>query len=155
MKEKKVALFLWRFQPWHIGHRDALERILLSYDHVKIVIGSANESRTERNPWTSKEREKTIQKSIEDIYTPETISFFELDDVPDDDDLWAQQLRSKVGDFDMLFTGNSWVQDICTQSKIPCTWIDYHVDISATEIRRLLSRWSDVSKYAIISSLPR
>lgn len=89
-----IALFVGRFQPWHIGHRDALDTILGAHNHVKIVIGSAQESRTEKNPWTAPEREEIIRSSIEDIYTPDMFSFFHLEDILESDEAWLKELQN-------------------------------------------------------------
>lgn len=59
------ALFIGRFQPFHRGHMSALQDILQTgYDHVVLIVGSANISRTDNNPWTYTERELLIRTCL-------------------------------------------------------------------------------------------
>ncbi len=56
----KRALFPGRFQPFHKGHLSVVEELLREYDEVVIVIGSAQEGFTCRNPFTAGERLEMI-----------------------------------------------------------------------------------------------
>jgi len=67
--------------------------ILENHGHTKLVIGSSQESRTKCNPWNSIEREEIIKKSIDNIYTPEKISFHHLPDILESDEIWLQELQ--------------------------------------------------------------
>lgn len=60
----KTAVFLGRFQPFHIGHYSIVEKILTEYKRLMLVIGSAEKSGTDENPWTLQEREEIIRASI-------------------------------------------------------------------------------------------
>ncbi len=61
---KPIAVFLGRFQPFHIGHMSIVEGILTDYQRLILVIGSAEKSGTDENPWTLQEREEIIRASI-------------------------------------------------------------------------------------------
>lgn len=60
------VLFPGRFQPFHLGHMHAIKRLLEEFDEVVIVIGSAQEGFTCRNPFTSGERMEMIKYSLEE-----------------------------------------------------------------------------------------
>lgn len=60
----KTSVFLGRFQPFHIGHYSIVEKILTEYERLMLVIGSAEKSGTDENPWTLQEREEIIRASI-------------------------------------------------------------------------------------------
>ena len=172
---QSIALFIWRFQPWHIGHRDALDEILNTHSHVKIVIWSSQESRTSMNPWTAEEREEIIRQDLNSEFRVQSsewndssilnfefwtlnsskrIWFYYLPDILESDELWLRELQKVAWSFDMLFSGNDWMRNICEEFGVPFAWIDYNIDISATQIREMISNWKDVSKYTSQTNLP-
>src|SRR3970040_1541422 len=50
------ALWIGRFQPFHLGHLSMAKRILAEVDELVIGIGSAQYSHTPENPFTAGER---------------------------------------------------------------------------------------------------
>lgn len=62
MSDKKYtyAVFIGRFQPFHNGHKRAIDAALQIAEKVIIVIGSADQPRTPKNPWTAAERASMI-----------------------------------------------------------------------------------------------
>ncbi len=148
-KSQSTAIFLWRFQPFHIGHMSIVERILTDYGRLILVIGSAEKSWTEDNPWTLQEREEIIRASIP-LELQERMDIIWLDDVPDDD-IWCENLKNILPSEVILFTGNEWVRDICARHDIQTEWIDsYQIDISGTRIREMIQRGEDVSKWTTL-----
>lgn len=59
-----LALFIGRFQPFHLGHRKIVSEALRVSECVLIMVGSAFEPRTPRNPWTYDERVAMIRSSF-------------------------------------------------------------------------------------------
>lgn len=55
-----IGLLVGRFQPFHLGHLHAVRYCLSKSDELIIVIGSALESHTSRNPFTTRERIQMI-----------------------------------------------------------------------------------------------
>ncbi|MEM0023032.1 MAG: adenylyltransferase/cytidyltransferase family protein, partial [Archaeoglobaceae archaeon] len=47
------ALFIGRFQPYHLGHHEVVKKILEEVDELIIGIGSAQESHSLENPFTA------------------------------------------------------------------------------------------------------
>ena len=61
-KKYELALILGRFQVFHKGHVEIVEKALEVADKVLILIGSAQESGTERNPFSYETRKDMIAK---------------------------------------------------------------------------------------------
>ncbi|MCY0867941.1 MAG: nicotinamide-nucleotide adenylyltransferase [Desulfurococcus sp.] len=58
----KRVLFPGRFQPFHKGHLTAVKKLLEEFDEVVVLIGSAQEGFTCRNPFTAGERVEMITR---------------------------------------------------------------------------------------------
>jgi nicotinamide mononucleotide adenylyltransferase len=145
----KTAIFLWRFQPFHIGHLSVVEKIFShDFDCLMLIIWSAEKSGTDENPWTLQEREEIIRASIP-LELQEKIDIVWLVDVPDDDE-WCENLKHLTLNVEpvTLFTGNPWVRDICERHNIQTNWIDsYDIDISGTKIRQMIQNGENVSDF--------
>lgn len=59
--KKKFVGYIGRFSLWHNGHAAVALRALQRYENVHILIGSADQPRTIKNPWTAQERAEVIQ----------------------------------------------------------------------------------------------
>ena len=60
-----VAVYVGRFQPFHNGHLALLQRALALAPLCVVVIGSANQARTPKNPFTWAERAEMIGQALE------------------------------------------------------------------------------------------
>ncbi len=58
------GLFVGRFQPFHIGHLDAIKYSLKGVDELVIVIGSAQYSHNTNNPFTAGERLVMVRRAL-------------------------------------------------------------------------------------------
>lgn len=150
---KKTGIYIGRFQPWHIGHTDALRQIFSECNQVYILLGSIQESRSQKNPWTPKERIEIIQKSIPSK-DREKIKFYEIEDHPDDD-VWFEKLQEILPENATIYSGNPWVLDICKQQNYPHKEINLNINVCATEIRSELKKGNDTQETTIVKSLPK
>jgi nicotinamide-nucleotide adenylyltransferase len=126
-----------------------VEKILAEYERLILVIGSAEKSGTDDNPWTLQEREEIIRASTP-LELQERMDIVGLDDVPDDD-IWGENLQVLLPSEVIFFTGNEWVRDICERHGIQTDWIDsYEIDISGTKIREMIRRGEDVSNWTVL-----
>lgn len=129
------AAFLGRFQPLHQGHHQVIEAYKQSYDDLEIVIGSADESRTEENPLTPGEREEVIRECFPDI------ELLHLEDEGKDDKgnrRWAEKLEERI-DADIVLTRNELVKELLeSHTDLQVEEQDmYDKDLySGTEVRR-------------------
>ncbi|HID71302.1 MAG TPA: nicotinamide-nucleotide adenylyltransferase [Thermoplasmata archaeon] len=107
MKEK--ALFVGRFQPFHIGHLFVVKEMVKMGYHPLIVIGSAYKSHTFENPFTAGERFTMINRCLNSEKMEHT-----LIPVPDINRyaLWVEHLESLLPRFTTLFTNSSILQEL-------------------------------------------
>lgn len=59
-----LIVFIGRFQPVHIGHVDVIKSALALADNVLVLVGSSNQPRTSKNPWTFHERASMIHSAV-------------------------------------------------------------------------------------------
>lgn len=84
MKPYDVGLVCGRFQTFHKGHEKLVDTGLLLCDRLLILIGSAQESGTERNPFNINTRTKILREIYGD--RPE-IMIYALSDMTDENDV--------------------------------------------------------------------
>lgn len=58
------GLYVGRFQPFHLGHLEAIKHILKEVDELVIVVGSAQYSHNVENPFTAGERLEMIRRAL-------------------------------------------------------------------------------------------
>lgn len=89
-----LAVYIGRFQPFHNGHLAVLQRALKVAAHCVVVLGSAHQARTPKNPFTWHERAEMIRQAI-----PATdqarIHFLPIRDYYDEA-RWVEAVRSGV-----------------------------------------------------------
>jgi len=66
---KNTAVIIGRFQPIHSAHIELIQTALNENDEVIILVGSVNQARTPKDPFTFKEREEMIRKSFSSNYS--------------------------------------------------------------------------------------
>lgn len=133
MSPNTKALFIGRFQPFHIGHLDALTQI--SEDKIIIGIGSSQYSKTEENPWTFEERKQMIDHAL----AHENLNY-QIIAIPDihDEKNWVEHVEKIVGKFDLVYTGNDWVQKLFEEKGYVVKKIEIKIQISGTELRKMI-----------------
>ncbi len=62
----KRGLYVGRFQPFHLGHLQAIQHMLKETDEAVIVIGSAQYSHNTNNPFTAGERLVMIRSALKE-----------------------------------------------------------------------------------------
>ncbi|MBI2079817.1 nicotinamide-nucleotide adenylyltransferase [Candidatus Micrarchaeota archaeon] len=104
----KRVLFVGRFQPFHLGHYDAIKKLLGKYDEVIIVIGSAENSLTSDNPLTTGERIDLIRSCLSE----EELSRVLLVPIRDinSNSVWVAHLLSYLPSFEAVYTNNDLVK---------------------------------------------
>lgn len=97
-----TAVLIGRFQPFHNGHLALLRQALAAAPRVIVVLGSAHQARTPRNPWTWQERAAMVEAAV----TPEEAARIRFAPVRDwyDEARWARAVRQAVAD---LLPGDS------------------------------------------------
>jgi bifunctional NMN adenylyltransferase/nudix hydrolase len=94
-KKYDLAVFIGRFQPVHNGHMQVIKLALKSATNVLVLIGSANEARSHRNPWTYQERKDMIRSSIH-LNDVDRVEFMPLEDSAYNDTQWIKSVQDHV-----------------------------------------------------------
>lgn len=90
-----TLVFIGRFQPFHLGHKQVVIDALEQADHVLILVGSAFQPRTIKNPFTYGERYEMILSSLD----PQHISRVTIRPLRDylyNDAQWIAQVQQIV-----------------------------------------------------------
>ena len=66
-KKYHTLVFVGRFQPVTVAHAEIIRRAMAQAKQLVIIVGSAKQPRTYKNPWTSKDREMMLQNVINEI----------------------------------------------------------------------------------------
>ena len=139
-KEEKVfvertGLYLGRFQPFHLGHMEAIKQALKQVDFLVIVLGSAQESHTKENPFTDAEREEMITTSL--FYNGiRNFSVIPVDDI-NDDDLYVKHVEKHVPEFQIVFAAdNQKTAHLFAQKNYKVTAFPRFKNISSSQIRK-------------------
>lgn len=93
-KRHKLAVFIGRFQPFHIGHHAVMEEVAGQVDSMLVLIGSAYRPRSWKNPFHYNERRQFLEAGIADIDLP--IATLPLVDTLYNDRAWATNVRTAV-----------------------------------------------------------
>ena len=64
-KQYDYLVFIGRFQPFHYGHEEVIDKALSLADKVILLVGSSNQPRTIKNPFTFEERKMMIKGSYD------------------------------------------------------------------------------------------
>lgn len=94
-KSFDFLVFIGRFQPFHNGHLEVIEKALSLSKYLIVLCGSAHQPATFRNPWSFHEREKMILASLPQTLRKNVITA-PLEDFPYNDNLWVQQVQNSV-----------------------------------------------------------
>ncbi|MEM5843446.1 MAG: adenylyltransferase/cytidyltransferase family protein [Candidatus Aenigmatarchaeota archaeon] len=137
-----VGLFVARFQPLHKGHERAIRKALKLYEKVIIVIGSADKSREEKNPFTTEERKLMLEAVFSKEINDGKIEILAIEDKTSDEE-WANELISKVS-FDEVYTASDWVAKAFEGKKNVKRFKPFKYEtINGTNIRRLIKEGNE------------
>lgn len=98
------ALFIGRFQPFHLGHLSILQRLSQRYEMIIIGIGSSQYHDTTENPFSEAERRQMISQSLDAV----GIRRYRIVSIPDihNPPRWVDHVCSIVSDFDVVIANN-------------------------------------------------
>jgi len=110
------GLYIGRFQPFHLGHLDAITFALLQVENLWIGIGSSNKSNEKRNPFTAEERKEMIVSSLNDATRKRTQIYY----IPDigDHAKWTYHIDSIVPKYDVVFSNDDFTQSLYQKREI-------------------------------------
>jgi bifunctional NMN adenylyltransferase/nudix hydrolase len=94
-RQYELAVYIGRFQPFHVAHQKTIEHGLEIADNVLILVGSAGGPRTIKNPWTYDERAEMIHMTNNQS---ERVHTLPLRDYTYDDNKWIRKVGEAVND---------------------------------------------------------
>jgi len=141
------GLLIGRFQPFHLGHLDAVLFGLSRTENLFIGIGSSNKSNERKNPFSAEERTEMIISSIESSMI-DRLKIFNIPDV-DNHEKWTFEIDQIVPKYDAVFTNDEFTKTLFEKRKIdviPVVLKDRE-KFSGTNIRQLIAddkNWQDL-----------
>ncbi|MBM2851490.1 MAG: cytidyltransferase [Candidatus Nitrosotenuis sp.] len=105
-----IGLLIGRFQPFHLGHLDAVKFALSSVDELLIGIGSSNKFSEKRNPFSADERKEMIESSLDES-TLGKIKIYYIPDV-NDHDKWTYHIDEIVPKYDVVFSNDEFTHTL-------------------------------------------
>ena len=142
-KPYELGVIVGRFQTIHKGHVEMIEKAAELCLKVGIFVGSSQESRTEKNPFSYEEREKMLK-----MIFGESVFVFPLPDIGVGNNCkWGEyvmkNVKEKFGTLpDLSVSGKedrrtSWL-DFPEGEGVAELFVPKTIDISATEMREFL-----------------
>jgi len=136
-----AALFIGRFQPLHKGHLFALRHIAAKSSRIYVVIGSAQEKRTEKNPFSARERMSMMKAVLVKEKLANMCRVFLLQDIPNDYE-WVSYLDAHVPKYDVCYSNNALVLKLMRRSgkKIARVPLFARKKYNATSVRERMRK---------------
>lgn len=103
----KVGVILSRCQPLHNGHIEMVNKALSENDKVLFIIGSADKSCTERNPFSISYRIDMFKNALDFVDDASKVNFITLRDLSSDSSIPKQGNKDGVVD-DALLVNKEW-----------------------------------------------
>ena len=96
----ETGIFIGRFQPVHQGHVHALGVAASQVGTLYILVGSANQCRSIKNPWTFKERAGMLRVALHSASITHYV-VLPLNDHAYSDSQWIADVRATVEHYEM------------------------------------------------------
>lgn len=141
------GLLIGRFQPFHLGHLEALQFALSKVDKLWVGLGSSNKPVEKNNPFTAEQRKEMILSSIDDSMKEKISIYF----IPDFDNhiKWMEKIDTIVPKFDIIFSNDNLTKHLYSKRNIQVLTIPFlnRESLSGTNIRDLIihdQKWDDL-----------
>jgi len=142
MSDHERALYVGRFQPYHLGHHRLISQVLEEIDELVIGIGSSQYSHVKKNPFTAGERITMITSSLWEYENPIfTIPIFDVNRHA----IWVSHVRSMTPKFSVVYTNNPLIAMLFRESGFEVKHLPLHnrKECSGSEIRRRMIEGED------------
>ena len=141
------GLLIGRFQPFHLGHLEALQFALSKVDKLWVGLGSSNKPVEKNNPFTAEQRKEMILSSIDDSMK-QKISIYFIPDV-DNHIRWIEKIDTIVPKFDIIFSNDDLTKHLYSKRNIQVLSIPFlnRESLSGTNIRDLIisdQKWDNL-----------
>ena len=141
------GLLIGRFQPFHLGHLEALQFALSIVDKLWVGLGSSNKSIEKNNPFSAEERKEMILSSIDDSIQNK-ISIFPIPDL-DNHVRWIQNIDTIFPDYEIIFSNDPMTEHLYSKRNVQVIAIPFlkRDQLSGTRLRDLIKsdqKWDDL-----------
>ncbi|NIM26376.1 MAG: nicotinamide-nucleotide adenylyltransferase [Nitrososphaeria archaeon] len=141
------GLLIGRFQPFHLGHLEALQFALSKVDKLWVGLGSSNKPPQKNNPFSAEERKKMILDSIDDSIKTR-IQIYPIPDL-ENHIKWIELIDTIVPKFDVIFTNDDLTKHLYSKRNITVEPIPFtkREILSGTNIRDMIlsdQNWQDL-----------
>jgi len=141
------GLLIGRFQPFHLGHLEALQFALSKVDNLWVGLGSSNVPVEKNNPFSAEQRKEMILSSIDDSMKKKITIYF----IPDLDNhiKWIEKIDTIVPKFEIIFSNDELTKHLYSKRSIKVESIPFvnRDKLSGTKIRELIisdQKWDDL-----------
>jgi len=120
------GLYVGRFQPFHLGHLEAIKKILEEIEELVAVIGSAQYSHTMENPFTAGERLVMIRSALEEARLDSARVW--VVPVPDVHlhMMWVSAVKGYTPKFEIVYSNESLTKRLFTEAGYKVKGIPYY-----------------------------
>ena len=141
------GLLIGRFQPFHLGHLNALDFALSKVEKLWVGLGSSNKPPQKNNPFSAEERKRMILDSVDD-FIRKRIEIYYIPDL-EDHVKWIKLIDTIVPKFDIIFTNDELTKHLYSKRKIKVLSIPFTKRelLSGTNIRDKIindQKWEDL-----------
>ncbi|MFC7235713.1 nicotinamide-nucleotide adenylyltransferase [Halosegnis marinus] len=149
------GFYIGRFQPYHEGHHAMVERIAGEVDELVLGIGSADQSHTERNPFTAGERIEMVTKATAPM---DLITYA----VPIEDlnrnAVWVSHVQSMSPRFDVAYSNNPLVVRLFEEAGVEVRQSPMfrREEFEGTEVRERMAGgrdWEELVPGAVVDTI--
>ena len=141
------GLLIGRFQPFHLGHLDALRFALSHVDKLWLGIGSSNKPIEKNNPFSADERKEMIESSIDKDISSKIQIFY----IPDLDNhiKWIENIDEIVPEYGIVFSNDELTQNLYSKRGKKVIMIPFtkREILSGTNIRQKIcsdQKWEEL-----------
>jgi nicotinamide-nucleotide adenylyltransferase len=145
------AFYIGRFQPYHLGHQEVLEKIARECEEIIVGVGSAQLSHTFSDPFTAGERISMIMRSLADI----NVLFYviPIEDIRRNA-IWAAHVMTMTPPFDVVYTNNPYVVRLFNEAgfDVRSSPLYHREKYSGSEIRRRMlndGQWEQLVPHVV------
>ncbi|MBA4435784.1 MAG: nicotinamide-nucleotide adenylyltransferase [Nitrosopumilus sp.] len=132
------GLLIGRFQPFHLGHLEALRFALSKVDNLWLGLGSSNKPTEKNNPFSAEERKEMILSSIDESMKEKITIYF----IPDLDNhvKWIEKIDTIVPQFDIIFSNDELTNHLYSKRDVQVIPIPFlkRNELSGTNVRDLI-----------------
>lgn len=148
MKKFDYLIYTGRFQPPHVGHIATIKKALELSDRVIVMVGSAYQPRTPKNPFTTEERWEMISRALPNTDLSKVIFTYSYDFIYNDQK-WVEEVqhrvktlipnpKSKIGLIGFKKDASSFYLDLFPQWDYVSSEMVGEKMINATDVRTVL-----------------